>query len=328
MVKGGSSVAASPTDSISPSSVPAGKALSATRESHRIEFKEGFNPEQLGEVLELLKDVLALANSGGGCILFGVKNDGTPAGVDVAPVLAFDPARLTDQINKYTGVQFSDFEFHETQKQGMKLVAWVIGELDPPAPFSKTGNYARQDGKQVNAFLQGVIYFRHGAKSEPGTRADIRESIERAVKRQKKNWLSGIRKVVTAPRGHKVMVLPPDVTLSGAPDASPVRLTNDPSAPIVRRLNPDETHPYRRKDVLIQVNSRLTSGQRLGPNDFNDIRKVHGIDSKPELFYKSRFISPQYSLALVEWLMVQIQGDPDFISKARAAARAIDTSRP
>lgn len=304
------------------------KAVLADRESRRIEFKESFNPEQLGEVLEVLKDVVAIANSGGGCILFGMRSDGTPTGVDISPIRSFDPAKLTDQINKYTGVQFSDFEIHESLKAGATLVAWVIGELDPPAPFSKTGNYARTDGKQVNAFLQGVLYFRHGAKSEPGSRADIQEAIERAVGRQKKSWLGGIRRVVTAPKGHKVVVLRPDVALSDSHGAAPVRLTSDPSAPTVRQLNPDETRPHRRKEVVSQVNFRLTNGLRIGPNDVNDIRKVHGIDSRPEYFYKSRFFSPQYSQEFVEWLVAQVQGNPDFITWVRAAARNASTSSP
>lgn len=42
------------------------KALTAKRESKHIEFKEGFNPSEARDWCEIIKDIVAMANSGGG----------------------------------------------------------------------------------------------------------------------------------------------------------------------------------------------------------------------------------------------------------------------
>ena len=46
--------------------------------------------------------------------------------------------------------------------------------------------------KQKTAFSAGTVYFRHGAKSEPGTSEDLRASLERELDRIRSSWLDGI----------------------------------------------------------------------------------------------------------------------------------------
>ena len=48
------------------------KALNAKRESKYIEFKSEFNPDSPQDWCEIIKDIVALANTGGGVIIFGV----------------------------------------------------------------------------------------------------------------------------------------------------------------------------------------------------------------------------------------------------------------
>src|SRR5205823_4668429 len=54
------------------------RALIATRASRRIELKETFDPDE--------KDIAALANSGGGVVLFGVDKHGAPTGAELPSV--------------------------------------------------------------------------------------------------------------------------------------------------------------------------------------------------------------------------------------------------
>ena len=54
-------------------------AVNATKESSKVEFKVQFNPNSPGELIEIVKDIIAMSNSGGGCILIGVNNDGSPS---------------------------------------------------------------------------------------------------------------------------------------------------------------------------------------------------------------------------------------------------------
>jgi predicted HTH transcriptional regulator len=66
------------------------KCLSAKRESRALEFKEQFLPTDARQALEVLKDIVAIANSGGGVLAIGMNNAGESSGFDVKPVLDYD----------------------------------------------------------------------------------------------------------------------------------------------------------------------------------------------------------------------------------------------
>jgi hypothetical protein len=169
-----------------------------------------------------------MANSGGGIILFGVSNDGTPSGAEMKGIASLDPAKVTDLIYKYTDCQFQGFEIRRLHKNGCEIWAIDVNSASTPMVFSQTGNYADASGKQKNAFVGGTTYFRHGAKSEPGNSEDLRLFIERRLASIRHEWLDGIAKIVEAPSGSVVSVMPPG---SVASSSAPVRLTTDPSAP-------------------------------------------------------------------------------------------------
>jgi len=52
--------------------------LTAKRESKHLDFKRSFDSDSAADWCEVLKDIAAFANSGGGNILVGVNNDGSP----------------------------------------------------------------------------------------------------------------------------------------------------------------------------------------------------------------------------------------------------------
>jgi len=74
------------------------KAKLAKRESKYVDFKERFDVNSSKDWCEIIKDIVAMANSRGGCILIGVKNDGTSSEFDVTNILNLDPAQVTDKI--------------------------------------------------------------------------------------------------------------------------------------------------------------------------------------------------------------------------------------
>lgn len=294
------------------------KIKNAKRESKSIEFKEKFDINQTGDWCEIIKDIVAMANSGGGYILIGVKNNGVPSGWDTTPILEIDPAQVTDKIAKYTGEQFSDFQIHEVKKEGYQLVALVIYGASVPMVFINPGTYDTGDGKQKTAFGRGTVYFRHGAKSEPGNSRDLKEFVEREIERIKKSWLGNIRKVVNAPSGYRVKVLPPEVVESESATATPIRIVDDPTAPTYRKVNPDQTHPHRQKEVVQIVNQKLNGKKTITSYDVQCVRKVYKIDtSKPKFYYKSKFASPQYSDAFVDWIVNQYKKDQLFFDKIK-----------
>jgi hypothetical protein len=293
------------------------KALGAKRESKYIEFKESFDPSSPGEWLEIIKDILAIANSGGGVILFGVDNKGELSGADVSSILSIDPATMTDKIYKYTDIQFSDFEFVDCQKGEARIAALKILSNSTPIVFTKPGTYNVGEGKQKNAFSKGTVYFRHGAKSEPGNTSDLQSALERNLNEIRKSWMQGVRKVVQAPSGSQVQILPSEVVESQSSTATPIRIVDDPLAPAFYKINPDESHPFRQTEAIAEVNKKLPDKYQINQYDILSARRVYNLDDKDEYCYNSKFGSRQYSKEFVYWLVEQFNKDNNFFIKAR-----------
>ncbi len=291
------------------------KALAAKRESRQIEFKEGFDVASKQDWCEVIKDVIAIANSGGGVILFGANSRGVPTGGDLTTLAAVDPATIADRIHPYTESHSTEVEVLQVDKEGHALLGWLIKPSSIPIVFSQPGTSPAEGGKQRTAFGRGTVYFRHGAKSEPGATEDIARAVERKLESIRKEWLVGVRQVVEAPEGSQVSLLPPEVRQSDSPSAAPIRITDDPAAPAYRAVDPDSTHPFRQKELLAVVRARLPEGMGFNSFDVVSIRHVYGIDDAREYSYKSKFGSRQYSQAFVDWLIAQVEADAEFFEE-------------
>ena len=296
----------------------------AKRETKHVDFKETFDPASPGDWCELIKDIVAMANSGGGVVVLGVANNGTLAEYDPSTLLALDPAKITDKVNKYTGYAFTEFEIAEITRTGKSVACLVVSQTPFPLVFNEPGTYALPDNKQKTAFGRGTVYFRHGAQSAPATSNDLRNAIENIVADLRREWLAGMRKVVEAPRGARVNVSAPEVIASTSPTAAAFRVTDDPTAPAYRVENPDDTHPYRQKELLAYVNERLPKGARINSHDALAVRRVHGIDNHPELVYHPHFGSPQYSSTFGDWLVEQHSLNTNFFRAARLRYRVLN----
>jgi len=207
------------------------KALAAPRESKHIEFKRSFDPTSRPQWCEVIKDIVAIANSGGGILVFGLDDNGKPTGFDVSPIVALDPAEIADKITSFTGAVDLEFEIQSLSKDSHALVAFVIHASSLPLVFERAGKYDNESGNKTDAFARGTLYFRHGAKSEPANSSDLRGAFERQIRSHRKSWLSGIKKVTQAPRGSEVVLLRASREKhSITPQAQQVRLTNNPQA--------------------------------------------------------------------------------------------------
>ena len=263
---------------------------------------------------------MAFANTGGGVIAVGLDNSGTPTGADVSQVLGFDPATVTDQVFRYTGVHFSDFEVVERTKKGQRVALILIGGVSVPIVFTKPGTYRIDEKTQKMAFSAGTVYFRHGAKSEPGNTDDIRTAIDRQLESIRKSWLKGVRKVVEAPPGSRIMAFAPSVEVreSASPDAKAIRIVDDLDAPAYRKLDYDVTHPNRQMGVIEKVNAALGGAVQINQWDIQCIKRIFGIDKKEAYCHRGKFmVSAQYSDRFVEWLITEYRKNSDFFSECR-----------
>jgi predicted HTH transcriptional regulator len=130
------------------------RCLNAKRESKAVEFKEQFLPNDPRQALEVLKDIVAIANSGGGVLAIGLNNAGESSGFDVKPVLDYDNAKYCDIVKKYTMQNFADFEIVEAKKNGQSVALFLINPPDSPLVFEKPGTYAVDDKRQQTVFAR------------------------------------------------------------------------------------------------------------------------------------------------------------------------------
>jgi hypothetical protein len=264
------------------------EALQIDQETDTVDFKESLDVNSKGEWCEILKDIIAMANSGGGVLLIGLKNDGTPSGFDVSPILNYDPANVTNKIFSYTGKHFGNFRIKQAQKSGHTLAALEIGRVSVPLVFTSPGNYQGHDGKPKKAFSVGVVYFRHGAKSEVGTSDDLHVFLQREVESIKQSWLNGIRKVIEAPEGSQIMVLPAEAIEGEVASRRGIRITDDHDAPVVREEDILQNYPYDYDTLSGILRDRFTD---FNTNDrYHQIRKP--LENNP-VFSKVRYLNPK-----------------------------------
>jgi hypothetical protein len=279
------------------------RAAEARRSSKRVELKEELDSAWP----ELVSDVAAMANSGGGVIV-------------LRGAAEVDEELLHEQLERYVEPEFEGFELREITRGGRAATAIVVEAVaNTPLVFTRAGRYRTPDGSEHVAFVRGGLYFRHGAKSESATGADLRDFIKRQLDATRAQWLNNIRQVMHAPDGAEVAVIE---TAERDEEGRPtlIRLTTDPHAPLYGQVDPDQSHPYRQKEVIREVNARL-DGQRVNAFDVLSVRRVHAVseETRPQFVHVPKFGSPQYSDAFVDWLVAEDERDPEFFSRAKTA---------
>jgi hypothetical protein len=285
------------------------RAAAARRESKRVAIVSGFDPARESDWIELVTDVVALANSGGGILVID------------QPDVVRDEIRV--RLERYAAPAFDRFELHQIRRDGTAVTAVVVGDVEGvPLVFTQAG---QADGRVM--FTRGGLFFRHGAKSEAATGEDVRNFIQRQLDATRHRWLSNIRAVMHAPGGAEIAVVE---TAERDEEGRPtlIRLTTDPSAPLYGQIDPDLSHPYRQKEVVRELNARL-DGREVNAFDILSVRRMHEIseDTHPDFVHVPKFGSPQYSEAFVAWLVEQDAKDPQFFERAKARYVALRRRR-
>lgn len=244
------------------------KAQSVTRESKQIEFKSSFDVSSNGEWCEIIKDIIALANSGGGIIVFGLNDDGSLSETSVAAVHKIDPADLSNKIKKYTSWDDPAVEICDIERSEGKLPAFIIQSVQTPLIFEKPGTYDSGGGKQKTAFGVGTVYFRHGAKSEPGVGSDIRAIFERQLNSVRQSWMKQVRMVSKAPMGSE-FVISSNSSNAKVSNMRSVKATDNPKAfPVILTRNNQSAegvflHEQVSNEIFDEINNVIDANRIL-----------------------------------------------------------------
>lgn len=262
-----------------------------------------------------------MANTEGGCILFGFDDDGQPTELDCTDVLSCDPADITNKIYSFTRKHFASFRLAPILRDGLRFACLMIQPSRVPMVFESAGAYLSRSGKEKRAFSEGTLYFRHGAKSEPGTSDDLAAFVEREIATLREVWLGRLRQVVEAPLDSSLQVVPAEGVRLDESSEVAIRLTNNPSAPEYKLADPNLTHPNRQKEVLAKVNASLNGAFTVTPHHLQCVRRVHGIDANPVHCYHGNFASPTYSQTFIDWLIEQYRGELQFFENCKTEAK-------
>ena len=186
------------------------EADAANGEATHMDLKADMDVRSEKARLELAKDVMAMANSGGGKIRIGYTATEAP-GVGQEVVSFLDGARVSDLVNKYVSPTRISVG-HEIQAFGegrFGVVLIVEGIKRYPAVVSREGQARLPSGKTVSVFEPGDIYFRHGAKTEKCTYEDLVDVFERTRQDLADTLKDYVSQLVRLPEGERPVLMFP-----------------------------------------------------------------------------------------------------------------------
>lgn len=123
------------------------------------------------------------------------------------------------------------------------------------------------------------------------------------------------------------------VVLTKREDEADIRLSSgslngEPTQAVEIPKDPSVTHPFRQKEIIEQVNSRL-GAETINQYDIQSVNNTHSIKKRADFFYQGKVPgSPvQYSQKYADWLVTRFQQDDQFFRKARGKFKDISAKR-
>lgn len=159
--------------------------LGSSCETSALDFKETLDLTQTRDRVELAKDVLAMANSGGGDIVVGVE-DGTLRRVGISEEVSVhlrDAKNVNDKLKKYCGGYIKVLVAHHPvtnrSRQKVRLVLIHVPAASHKVPAQDDGAYADpgNPSKLKWVFRRGDVYIR---KADESVKVETPEDLRAA----------------------------------------------------------------------------------------------------------------------------------------------------
>ena len=151
-------------------------------EGKNSDLKAGFDPGDAKAKTNLVKDIVAMANSGGGQFIFGGDETSSP-GLSPKTAKALDSAKILDYVEKYVEKGYVHLRHDVQPGAGDKVVLTIAVEpADYPVVMRKDGTWADMRNSSP-VFYRGDMWVRHGSKTERLSQADMRRFIDEAFRR-------------------------------------------------------------------------------------------------------------------------------------------------
>lgn len=175
-----------------------------------LELEPTLNLDDPEAKLTFVREVAAMANSGGGTIMVGVGADGTEVGESGTLLSPLDSASLGHIVDQYVSpdrVKLSVERRGLADGGGVVVAVEVAPAVEPPIVLSKAGNFQRGEGKQHTVFPANAVFVRRNAKVRPARRDDYRRWTSDAVESATAQILERLAMVVEAPSGARIRVI-------------------------------------------------------------------------------------------------------------------------
>lgn len=169
--------------------------------------------------LELIRHIVAMANSGGGTIVLGVRRDGDVVGLP-READRFEAAELMELVATHVRPDRVELTVTSIEQPADRSVVEisVLGHPEPPLVMARAGVYHRGggigpeegDGTAVEVFAANQVVVRRNGRSEIARRSDYVGWRSEAIDDLRRELYERLALVVEAPRGATVRVVTED----------------------------------------------------------------------------------------------------------------------
>lgn len=193
------------------------------------------------------RQLTAFNNSGGGILVFGIENDGTPTGLSGSLTSHFDPAIILDKLRRHAPTAQIPTAYLETEFYNKRYGFLLIGSTGSVIVFDKVGNMARPKGKGQETVLQpGVVYIRRRGQTTAALQNELDKLVGESIQRGVTGFLARIEHVASLPAGTELIARQPSsdrgYVLVSAGQGVPVSITastETDAVPLTEVLSPD-----------------------------------------------------------------------------------------
>lgn len=160
--------------------------------------------------LDLIRDTVAMSNSGGGVLVIGIADDGARIGLKSSLSNTLDSTKIANRLQRYTSAaQVLRTGYREIESY-RKLYGflWVYpgGKL---LVFDKTIQYSNSNKVALH---QAVLYVRRKTATEPATQHELNEAVQRIATKNLKAFIARIDHVASLPASTELIATAPRTT--------------------------------------------------------------------------------------------------------------------
>jgi hypothetical protein len=186
-------------------------------------------------------------NSGGGVLLFGIRNDGTEIGMASSMANHFDPANLNNKLRRYHVSSQVRTSFIERSYYGKIYGFLFVHTGSTLLVFDSDLQIPNKAGKSETIARAGVVYVRRGSASAPARQIDLEAALSDLLGRGVRTFLARVEQVATLPPTTQLIAQQPGASsgyvLTAAGYGVPVKIVGpgegSNSVPLSEILLPD-----------------------------------------------------------------------------------------